>query len=101
MTPPRTIAVAIALALAACAEAPPRQYARIAPSAAAAHAHGDQVGIVASMGAPDTVSTYLPSGVTRWVYCRGNGNWTRVIDFDSEGNILISIEYPDVGTCAI
>jgi len=91
----RAIALsALSLALLGCMAPPPPKYARIAPQTAVTRARGEQVEISTSYGAPDSVRAYLPTGVTRWVYCGEDGSWSRVFDFDGAGNVLVSLELP-------
>ena len=84
----------------ACAAAKPNRVESIRPNAAVKHARGDQVDIANRGGAPDAVSFYATSGVSQWVYCDSDGGWARMIDFDGDGNILITLEMPDVQACA-
>jgi hypothetical protein len=102
MTAPHRVArtigrlAALALLASACAASPPpRQQVRVRPATAVTHARGDQIAMVASLGAPDVVRVFPPSGVSRWVYCGADGEWSRVVDFDAVGNVLVSLELPE------
>jgi hypothetical protein len=88
------VAVAGLLAV-ACASAKPSPVKLIRPEAAVKHARGDQVGIAVRDGAPDVVKFHTASSVAQWMYCGDEGDWVRVIDFDGNGNVLISLDLPD------
>ena len=89
------LATAGLLAL-ACASAKPSPVVRIKPEYAVKHARGEQVGIAALDGAPDVVRLHTTSSVTQWVYCGGGGGdgdgWVRVVDFDANGDVLVSLD---------
>jgi hypothetical protein len=85
---------AAGLLAAACAGAKPAPVRLIRPDAAVKHARGDQTDIAAREGAPDVVKFYSASSVTQWMYCGDESSWARVIDFDGNGNVLISVDLP-------
>ena len=89
-----TLLAATGLLAVACAGAKPNPVKLIRPEVALKHARGDQVGIAARNGIPDIVKLHTVSSVAQWMYCGDEGDWVRVIDFDENGNVLISLDFP-------
>lgn len=75
-----------------CASAKPSPVVGIKPEHAVKHARGEQVGVAARDGTPDVVWLHTTSSVTQWVYCGDEDSWVRVVDFDANGDVLVSLD---------